>query len=180
MSRLANEVGLGQSSLYYYFRSREEVVAALVARANVVPLELADRIAADPGSPAAKLWRFVRGDVEALCALPFDINEIHRIAARERERFDTYWRERAQLERRIGALVRAGMAAGDFRDVDARLVTRTILASDEGTQNWFRLDGRRRPRAAATALADLTIAGLLSPGRDLADVHDEVARLTFD
>src|ERR1700710_2236584 len=40
MSRLAAEVGLGQSSLYYYFRSRDEVVAALVAQANVVPLAL--------------------------------------------------------------------------------------------------------------------------------------------
>ena len=26
---------------------------------------------------------FVKGDVEALCALPFDINEVHRIAARD-------------------------------------------------------------------------------------------------
>ncbi|HKY13403.1 MAG TPA: helix-turn-helix domain-containing protein, partial [Microthrixaceae bacterium] len=38
MSRLASEVGLKQSSLYYYFRNRDEVVAALVSRANVVPL----------------------------------------------------------------------------------------------------------------------------------------------
>ena len=45
MSRIAAEVGPQQSSLYYYFRSKDEVVAALVARANVVPLELVDRIA---------------------------------------------------------------------------------------------------------------------------------------
>src|SRR5689334_14191117 len=94
MSRLATEVGLGQSSLYYYFRSRDEVVAALVGRANVIPLELIEGITSGPGSAPSKLHRFVRGDVEALCALPFDINEIHRLAVRERERFETYWRER--------------------------------------------------------------------------------------
>ena len=95
MSRIAAEVGLKQSSLYYYFRSKEEVVAALVARANVVPAR-ADRRASPPtAAPApAQLYRFVRGDVEALCALPFDINEIHRIAARDRERFADYWNER--------------------------------------------------------------------------------------
>src|SRR3954471_10265723 len=99
MSRLATESGLGQSSLYYYFRSRDDVVAALVARANVVPLALAERISAEQGSVASKLYRFVRGDVEALCALPFDINEIHRVAARDRDRFPKYWRERSRLER---------------------------------------------------------------------------------
>ena len=45
MSRIASEVGLKQSSLYYYFRRKEEILAALVARANVVPLELMRTIA---------------------------------------------------------------------------------------------------------------------------------------
>src|SRR5256885_98881 len=38
MSLIAREVGLKQSSLYYYFRSRDETVLALMRRANVVPL----------------------------------------------------------------------------------------------------------------------------------------------
>ena len=59
-------------------------------------LDFINGLAAHPNTGrylAAKLYRFVRGDVEALCALPFDINEIHRIAARERDRFAVYWRE---------------------------------------------------------------------------------------
>ena len=43
MARIATEAGLRQSSLYYYFHSKEEMLAALVARANVVPLELIDQ-----------------------------------------------------------------------------------------------------------------------------------------
>src|SRR5215207_7689442 len=38
MARIAAESGLGPSSLYYYFGRKEEVVVALVARANVIPL----------------------------------------------------------------------------------------------------------------------------------------------
>src|SRR5207237_7739060 len=115
-----------------------EVVAALVARANVVPLELVDAIGAAESSVPAKLHRFVQGDVEALCALPFDINEIHRIAARERERFAGYWRERAQLERRLSGLIRAGVGDGSFRPIDAITATRLVLATDAGTQNSYR------------------------------------------
>jgi len=175
MSRLAAEVGLGQSSLYYYFRGREEVVAALVAKANVVSLSLIERVAAGTGSVPAKLHRFVQGDVESLCALSFDINEIHRIAGRERERFAGYWRERAQLERRLSALVDEGVRSGAFRAVEPRLTTLTILANDEGTQNWFRLRARASATATATAVADLTVAGLLAPGRSLDDVRRELA-----
>jgi TetR/AcrR family transcriptional regulator len=169
MSRLAAEVGLGQSSLYYYFRSRDEVVAALVARANVVPLELVDGLVHGEGSVPVKLFRFVRGDVEALCELPFDINEIHRIAARQRERFADYWQERAGLERRLTSLVRAGVSDGSLRDVDPRLATATILAGDEGTQNWFRLRPQPIGRIADT-VARITVGGLVAAGVDIDDV----------
>jgi len=177
MSRIAASSGLGQSSLYYYFRSRDEIVAALVARANVVPLDLVDQIAHDGGSAPSKLLRFVAGDVEALCALPFDINEVHRIAARDRERFAPYWKERGRLERRLAAFIREGIDAGDLRSVDAPLTAVTIMSNDEGVQNWFRLGTSRRPRAIARFVADLTVAGLLSDRVSLSHVVDEVSKL---
>jgi TetR/AcrR family transcriptional regulator len=164
MSRLAAEVGLGQSSLYYYFRNRDEVVAALVARANVVSLDLVTRIAGGPGSAGAKLAHFVQGDVEALCGLPFDINEVHRIAARDRIRFADYWRERGRLERRLTAVVRDGVESGELRPVDPRLTALTIMANDEGVQNWYRLGSRRAPAEIGKALAELTVGGLVAPG----------------
>src|SRR3954464_8468936 len=121
MSRLAAEVGLKQSSLYYYFPNRDAVLAALVAQANVVPLELVERIVAAGGSAGAQLYRFVRGDVEALCALPFDINEIHRVATRDRTRFAAYWRGRPPPRRPVRGGARArGAPAGGARPPRSR------------------------------------------------------------
>ena len=168
MSRLANEVGLKQSSLYYYFRSRDDVVLALVHRANVVPLELIEHIIGGPGAVPVKLYRFVRGDVEALCVLPFDINEVHRIAARDRDRFAEYWTDRARLERRLTGLIRAGVREGVLRDVDAKLTALTIMANDEGVQNWYRLTPKASPGRIARSLAQLTVAGLLPDGGRIA------------
>ena len=34
-----------------------------------------------------QLYRVIRADVAALCALPYDLNEIHRLAARDPEAF---------------------------------------------------------------------------------------------
>ena len=53
-------------------------------------------------APAVRLHRFVAGDVAALCVLPFDINEVHRFAARDRERFACYWSERRTLRNAAG------------------------------------------------------------------------------
>lgn len=163
MARIAIEAGLGQSSLYYYFHSKDEILAALVSRANVVPLQLLDRIEADGGPAAVRLFRFVRGDVLALCRLGFDINEVHRQAAADPERFGTYWRERRLLLRRISAIVRDGIADGAFRRIDARLTAITVMSNDEAVQHWFRISHEvdRSPERAAVFLAELTIAGLL-------------------
>ena len=72
--------GSQQSSLYYYFRSKEDVLAAIVRKANVFPLELVSGCTPRRRAAAVRLHRFVAGDVAALCALPFDINEVHRYA----------------------------------------------------------------------------------------------------
>src|SRR4051812_5182444 len=62
MSRIAAEAGLGQSSLYYYFRNRDEVVAALVARANVVSLDLVTAVAAGRPRAGGRRRRAGQGD----------------------------------------------------------------------------------------------------------------------
>lgn len=171
MSRIAQEVGLKQSSLYYYFRRKEEILAALVARANVVPLALIEAITADGGPAPVQLYRFVRADAAALCELPFDINDIHRIAMRDPVEFATYWKERASLERQLASLVRRGVAEGDLRKVDPRLTSLTVLANDEGAQNWFRLGSRWPPVTVGRHLADLVVAGLLLDPSGLDEVR---------
>jgi TetR/AcrR family transcriptional regulator len=182
MTQLAQAVGLRQSSLYYYFARKEEVVAALVARANVVPLELVGRIDADGGSAPARLHRFVRADVVAMCELPFDIAEIHRIAARDRDGFATYWKERRSLERRLGAIVRAGVADGSLRQVEPRLTTLVLLSNDEGVQNWYRhsAGSTAAPSAIGRAMADLVVGGLLAPSVELDSVRAEAEALERD
>jgi TetR/AcrR family transcriptional regulator len=169
MAQIAAGAGLQQSSLYYYFRSKEEILAAIVAKANVVPLELARQVRDQPLEPAVRLWRFVAGDVVALCLLPFDINEVHRIAARDRPRFASYWKERRTLQGALAAIVKEGIADGSLREVAPRLVALTLMSNDEAVQNWYRHDTRpiRDPEAIGQAMADLAVGGLLTSPDEL-------------
>jgi TetR/AcrR family transcriptional regulator len=172
MAQIARAAGLQQSSLYYYFRSKEEILATIVAKANVVPLELLRRVRDEPLEAAARLWRFIAGDVVALCALPFDINEVHRYAARDRQRFASYWTERRTLQASLAAIVRDGIADGSLRDMNPRLVALTLMSNDEAVQNWFRHDTRpiRDPERIGEAVADLAVGGLLAHPADIGRV----------
>jgi TetR/AcrR family transcriptional regulator len=167
MSQIASGAGLQQSSLYYYFRSKQEILAALVAKANVVPLELVRQVRGEARPPAARLYRFVRGDVLALCQLPFDINEVHRYAARDRDRFATYWKERRTLQSSLTAIIQEGIDDRSLRAVPPRLAALTLMSNDEAVQNWFRHDAKplRDPAAIGAAIAEMSVAGLLAdPG----------------
>ena len=176
MAEIARRCGLQQSSLYYYFRNKEQVLDEIVAEANRAPLELvAQRPSATAGPPAVQLYRIIRADVVALCALPYDLNEIHRLAGRDprgvrpllararragrretggdRERR----RRRRRAPRRRPAPHRAHRAVE--RRSDPELVAGRGRRRRAGDRQHVGLGG---PHAIGAFLADLTVRGLLA------------------
>ena len=144
MAEIARRSGLQQSSVYHYFGNKEQVLGAIVAEANRAPLELVKRIRADGATPVVQLYRIIRADVAALCALPYDLNELHRLAARDPKTFARYWKERERLEVAFAEVIADGVDAGELQKVDARLAALTVMSNDEATQNWMRHDPRRK------------------------------------
>jgi TetR/AcrR family transcriptional regulator len=174
MVEIARASGLGQSSLYYYFPNKEHVLEAIVVEANRVPLALVEQVCRDGGSAPVQLYRIIRADVVALSSLPYDLNEIHRLAARDPETFHRYWSEREELVDAVTQVIQRGIDAGELRELHPRLGALTVLSNDEATQNWLRVDGgptsgdapatRGRlggPHAIGAFLADLVVRGLL-------------------
>ena len=143
-----------------------------------MPLDFVLKLEEEAGDPAVQLWRLIRFDVAALCAFPFDINEVHRLSRRAPDAFEVYWQERQALNDAVERLIARGVASGAFRPVDARLTALVVLSDDEGVQNWHRpIGGRRlagRPDGdyavdeIAEFLADTTLRGLLADPGDLA------------
>jgi AcrR family transcriptional regulator len=180
MAEIADGAGLQQSSLYYYFRSRDAILEEILGTVNRVPLEFVERLKLDGGPAAVRLYRLIRFDVAALSDFPFDINEVHRLASRQPEGFDVYWEERQRLNDEVEALIADGVAGGEFLPVDPRLTAMTLLANDEAVQHWNR--GQRRlanradpgpgadgggagdytPAEIGLFLADLALRGLLA------------------
>src|SRR5882762_1743072 len=114
MAEIADGAGLQQSSLYYYFRSRDAILEEILGTVNCVPLEFVERLKLDGGPAAVRLYRLIRFDVMALSQFPFDINEVHRLAGRQPEGFAVYWEERQRLNDEVEAIVAEGVDAGEF------------------------------------------------------------------
>jgi AcrR family transcriptional regulator len=172
MAQIAEHAGLKQSSIYYWFRSKSEILASILERVNRIPLDIVERERAAAGPVAVRLLRLVREDVLALCGFPFDINEIHRLAARDPEEFAAYWTERSRLDLEVEALVAEGVASGELRAVDAALAARTLLADDEATQNWFRgTDHSYAADAVADHVAEVAVRSLLAEPATYPDVE---------
>lgn len=187
MSQIAEAAGLRQPSVYYYFADKEAVLAEIVRDVNRVPLEQVRRIASEGGSKAAQLFRIVRADAKTLCAFPFDINEIHRLSALREERFAQYWEDRRELISSVEAIIRDGIDDGEFAAAEPRLAALTVLANDEGTQNWYRPPtgraagaeppGGYRPDEIGEFLASLTLRGLLADPLRVDAIREEADQL---
>lgn len=182
MAAIADEVGLGVSSLYYYFRNKHDILERIVIDVNRVPLSITEAVRAEFNGAGTRLHAFIQRDAIALCHFPFDINEVHRLAGSEPDGFERYWTDRAQLIEAVTALVVDGIEDGVFRPVDPGLTALTVLANDEAIQNWYRPPvgrvgptpgvDRPDPPSIGAFLADLTLRGLLAEP----DLLDEIRR----
>jgi AcrR family transcriptional regulator len=177
MSRLAREVGLTQSSLYYYFRRKDEILAVLISDSQLVPSDLLGEIVAAGGSPAAQLHRFVRGDVVNLWTHPLDLSGISRAASRDPDAFASYFADVARLERQLADVIRSGIEQGQLRPVDPELTAVTILTNDEGVQGRQHTPLRWPITEVAAHLAEMVVAGLLADPSTLATVIAEARSL---
>lgn len=160
MAEIAEAAGLGPSSLYYWFRSKQQILEVIVEDVNRAPLGFAEAALQQEGPVTGRLRELIRRDVETLCSFPFDINEVHRLASEDDDAFTRYWDERRRLIGAVEALVAEGVARGELRAVDPDLAALTLLANDEASQNWFRDDDRWTAAEVAEFLADLAVRSL--------------------
>ena len=185
MLEIARKSGLGQSSLYYWYRRKEQIVAELLQQVNRLPLAFARQLESEGDGADVQLFRLVRFDVLTVCEFPLEITEVHRFSRRDKPAFETYWRERRELTAAIESLVARGIGSSSFRKVDARLCALTIIAQDESVQNWYLREPRPRrepgaPSYRADEVADFvamqTLGGLLASPSGLSLLQRKVAR----
>ena len=157
LDAVGDRVGLSKTSLYYYVRSKEDLLAQILVDA-LARIE-AGAEAAHPGDdPLDRLRALCRSHVTLVCTDPRS-----RLIARHasiRERATDLAHTGGRYRRSIETLIEDGIARGEFRPVDPAVGVWTFLLAMNGVTAWWTPEGGRSPVEAADEIFSFFLEGL--------------------
>jgi len=160
MREIAAETGMTAGNLYYYFRSKQELLAFCQETTVDALLAEAQSIAAEELGAAEKLRRAIVAHVVCLNeTYPGSLAHLE-IEALEPGRREPLARRRKQYERVIANFVAAGVASGELVPRDPGLVARALLGALNWTVKWFSAEGEKSASEVGGELAALFLDGL--------------------
>lgn len=159
MREVAAEAGLSVAGVYHHYRSKQQILTALL---DVTMAEIRWRVEAarlQGGSPvesfalmveALALFHAVRGDLAFLGA-----SEMRGLAGGELERVVGL---RNDVQYALDEQVRVCLDAGDFTVADPRTAGRAVATMCTSLPGWYRLDGPLSAPQVATQYAGYALA----------------------
>jgi len=164
MDDVASESGLSKGALYLYFRSKDELIDALVGRMVDLETRRLAEIRSSEGTASERLARFVAyyvAELERIAPLAPIVMEVYARAMRHRMVREVMQRYLVGFRAELAALVADGIARGEFASVDPDTVAVALTGLLEGLGLLWLLDRERVQLAdAAQAGLHLMLAGL--------------------
>jgi AcrR family transcriptional regulator len=163
MQDIADGLGMKAGSLYYYFDSKESVLATIVGERVGVAVSMLEVIVADSQDPVDQIRAAIVGHLDV-----FDRHaDLYRIFQSERleaiseelgERVDELGRRYEGLW--VDLLARAQSGGSIRSDVDPWLLMKGIVGMCNSTLFWFAPGGRYSSSEVAGSFADMVLVGI--------------------
>lgn len=168
---IAERAGVKQASIYHHFRGKDVLLRTLLVEALRPSLDLAERLVAQPGPAAARLWALCDTDARWLADGPVNVGAMLHLPEVEDAAFAEFHAERARLRDAYGALVAAVLAerSGSGADVDGDVAPDAagglVFGLVEAVVTARRTDGVAAASRVAPLVADaaLRMLGLDAP-----------------
>jgi len=130
ISQIAKKVGIGKSTVYDYFSSKDEIILLLLDEPLGEVRDRAKEIEAETGTPVERLTRILEMHLDVLLRdkafifklsfefqrLPLDVQALHEV-------------KRQEYQELLRSLVKEGIDAGSFRPVDPDLSVKILLST---------------------------------------------------
>ncbi len=125
---IAGETGISQPSLFFHFSSKKAILEEL-CRLDLIPaVARMERLIAASGSPGAKLFAMVVGELRCILGSPYDLRAHLSYEVLNDPDLATYRDLAERFDRLLRRIIRAGQEAGEFIDVDAALAQEVVTA----------------------------------------------------
>jgi AcrR family transcriptional regulator len=163
IAELCTVNGVGKGAFYYYIGSKEELLAAIHDRVMDEVMVGADRVLEAGGSPSAQLTMLGDELLDVIHRYPDHVWVfLHEFPALTAERAEQFRLRRRAYEGRVEAVLQAGVDAGEFRALDARLTALAWLGMHNYTYLWLKPGGHVSARDVAKPFADIFLHGVSS------------------
>jgi AcrR family transcriptional regulator len=157
---LADALGVNKSAIYYYCKSKEELLFEISRDAMQRTLELVGEAVAEDGPPDEVIRRAVHAHVASLAetldehrAMMTEMNSLTAAHRRQvkllRKRYEEIWTE----------LIERGIEAGCFLNPDTKFVRLGVLGALNWMIHWYRAD-EGPVEEIAERLADFVLYGI--------------------
>ncbi|MDE2821337.1 MAG: TetR/AcrR family transcriptional regulator [Chloroflexota bacterium] len=178
MKDIAAQVNLTAASLYHHFKNKDFLLLSVLEYGTDLGIEKLESIFNSQMSCAAKLEAMIRAHILGITqnvavgtAMVFEIRSLLNVNVGNRNRNnktqmeyvarrDHFFERRDYFESLFRDTLLAGIEAGEFRPVDAAIVTKTILGAHNWIGVWFREGGRLSGDEVADVMADLFMSAL--------------------
>lgn len=175
---IAAGVGIRQASLYYYFPSKDDILAELLAisvRPSLQALARLKQVAPSDTPPEVLLFALVLIDVKTLAEGVYNIGSLYNLPEVRAERFDDFWNARQSLQDVYGQLAALVLKQTKASTIDQETMSVLLLQLVEAV-----IVLRDKPNFNAAVAFDIarSILRLLGlEAKELAQVEQTASRL---
>jgi AcrR family transcriptional regulator len=172
---VAEVLGCTKGRIYYQYKSKADLFFDVHREAMRMNIETIEPIAAGEGTPVERITRMLEAHVRLIMTeLPFqrvsmqgvEMHVFGSTTPRQRQILRKLIDMRDHYERLFVAVIEEGIASGDFRPVEARMVVKPLL----GGLNWMTVWYRPKPRETEEArrqlarqMTEFLLNGLVRP-----------------
>jgi len=162
MRDIAAKAGINIATLYFYCSTKEQLLFDVLQEA-MVELLTGFRTALAEAGPTwtEKLTVAIAFHVKFFAERAFGttigVADLQRLTDEHRAE---HFASRREYDQGFKDIIQAGIDAGEFRSLDAKLVTFGIMGIGLSSGRWYRADGPLSPEAIAAQYVDMILGGL--------------------
>ena len=161
LDQVAANIGVTKATLYYYFRSKEEIIRAILKR-SVNRMEKAVELGKSSLSARDKLCQFIQYHVE----FSADNAELARVTfeqinALPKKTRDAIKRKQREVVMTLQHILEQGIRDKSLDTNDTKIASYAIIGLCNWTYHWYKPDGRLTPHQISKIYINLLENGYL-------------------
>ena len=165
ISDIARAAGIQKSSIYYHYATKEDILfdilGTTLADLNATLQNALENVQGAENRMRAAILSHTIFHLERQKEVIISDSELRGLTAKTHK---TIIKQRDEYERKVQALIKAGMEAGVFRKADYKIISYAIITMSTSVCWWYRPQGRLDQKAIAEIYTDFIMTGL--KGRD--------------